>query len=155
MDRHLIWLLVPAYIVLAVAFCVFAGRKVVAAVRRGPILRGLNPDEVIFREKFASGRSLDSHLSRIGGAGNCLTLTVTRDTLYTSMSLPLGTLGSVYDLEQRIAEKDIVSTQVCGSNLAGRRLVISFLLPTGATSRYEVRPKRYEAFMEAMSVDAA
>lgn len=68
----------------------------------------LSQVHVLFREQFASGYSHKSWMTRLGGASNCLTITVTADELWIGTFFPFSILLNTYDLEHRIPLRDLV-----------------------------------------------
>ena len=80
-------------------------------------IRGGHPtipeSEVVFSEKWASGRSKKNMLTKLGGASNCLTVTVGCTALAVRPMFPFNLmfLPEVYDLEHYIPKSKIKRVQ--------------------------------------------
>lgn len=70
--------------------------------------------EVVFEERGASGRSLRTWWTRLGGAYNCLVVSVTRSRLVVRPIFPftLLFLPEVYDLEHSIGLTEITNINI-------------------------------------------
>lgn len=95
-------------ITISVVWCVFGiifllwRRKL-----RALVLPGVNDNDVVFAERFASGASHKSWMTRMGGAANCLTVIVTESHLVTTTFFPFTAFAGFYDLEHLIPILDI------------------------------------------------
>lgn len=71
---------------------------------KGKMFFAPTSEAFLFSEKWASGRSLDTWWSKLGGARNCLFVAVGRDKLLIQPHFPftLGFLPEIYGLEQQI-----------------------------------------------------
>jgi hypothetical protein len=78
--------------------------SVVIRQAKGKLLFAPTSEAFLFSEKWASGRSLDTWWSKLGGARNCLFVAVDRDKLVIQPHFPftLGFLAEIYGLEQQI-----------------------------------------------------
>ena len=58
--------------------------------------------DVVFVERFASGSSHRSLMTRMGGASNCLTVVVTHSNLAINPCFPFSVFAGTFDLEHLI-----------------------------------------------------
>ena len=71
---------------------------------------GATDDEIIFRERGASGFSKKSFITKVGGASKVLDIIVTdADLLIKGIYSPFSFIGTFYDLTHRIDRKNITS----------------------------------------------
>jgi hypothetical protein len=77
---------------------------------RGKVSFAPTSESFRFSEKWASGRSLDTWWSKLGGARNCLFVAVGNDKLSIQPHFPfsLGFLPEIYGLEQEIPLSRVV-----------------------------------------------
>lgn len=89
---------IPIWIILVIAASIY-WRK-----RTGKPLIPRAPEDSLFVERWASGRSFDTLWSQYGGAKNCLLVTVTPTTLSVRIIFPfnLGFLSEIFRVEQDI-----------------------------------------------------
>ena len=86
------------------AFFYLGGRRVER------LFVGATGDEIIFRERGASGFSQKSFITKVGGASKVLDIIVTdSDLLIKGICSPFSFIGTFYDLTHRIDRKDITS----------------------------------------------
>jgi hypothetical protein len=110
------------------------------------------PHEPVFLERWTSGRSLRSVLTRLGGARNCLLVAVTREALVIRPHFPftLLFLPEIYGLEWTIPRSSIQRVaQVEG--LIGRRLLVEFKSGGGDIERVELILRDSEQFRQALA----
>lgn len=88
-----------------------------------------NPKEkdIVYEDKSASGRSLKSWYTRLGGANRCLVITVTDSELIIRPFFPFNLmfLPEIFDLEHMINISDIANIQK-EKSLFGEKVVIEF-----------------------------
>lgn len=122
-----IWLLTAAWIVGTFTFKFLRHRS------KGHFFEDPPASVLIFNETAASGRSLKSWRTRLGGASNCLKVMITRDRLFIRPFFPFLILGPDIDLVHSIPLGCIESVT---PNTAGfqKTLRIRFHL-SDATSR--------------------
>jgi hypothetical protein len=112
----------------------------------------MNDADILYQDKTASGRSLENMATRMGGARNCLQITVFQDELWVTLCFPFAAFASIYDIEHRIKKDDIISIREQDSRLMGRSLVIDYRREDGRTAQFELVPKRYDAFKQALAI---
>lgn len=117
---------------------------------RGSIFPDELPTGVIFRERFASGRSFRSMFTRFGGASNCLEVVVTEDELWTRLGWPGRILftGAEFGLENRIPLSSI--TSIARSGIPRRRVTVSYRDAAGTLQRLEVNARNMDGFLLAL-----
>jgi hypothetical protein len=127
----------------------YVGYKAIARFKRGPLFPKPGQCQILFRENWASGRSMENVFTRNGGARNALNLTVTPDELWTSSWFPFSLAAEIYDLEHRIKKQDILAIgEVKG--LMKRVLVVEYRRKDGRKARLELVPRRYAEFKQAL-----
>ncbi len=113
--------------------------------KKGPKFPPLETVNVVFRERFASGASHLSWITRLGGASNCLSVILTDSELWITTFFPFTAFAGYYDLEHR------VSTQSLTQVLQNRKSVtIEFSMPDGAQRRIVLRLRSAPEFMAAL-----
>ena len=135
----------------AVLSLIFVGYRVVVHKKRGPRFPAPSEYKALYEDRWASGRSLENIITQLGGARNCLKLTVTPDELWTTTWL-FPFIGDAYDLEHRIKKQDIVSVGKASGLFKGGTLVVEYRRENGSQARLELTPKRYEEFKQALEV---
>lgn len=70
-----------------------------------------NGEEIVYRERFASGWSQRNWLTPFGGARNCLRVIVTSNTVHIGLWFPFSLMGRIWDLEHTIPVRSIVSLE--------------------------------------------
>ena len=118
--------------------------------KRGSLFPPIGKDQILYRESFASGRSMKNTFTQFAGANNCLKLTVTPDELWITPVFPFGFFADVLDLEHRIPKKDIVTLHEEGGRLFGTRLTVEYRREDGQTKRILIVPSRYTPFKQAL-----
>jgi len=127
------------------------GYRVVRHKKRAVRFPAPGEYKVLYEDRRASGRSLENMMTRLGGARNCLRLTITPDELWTTTWFSQLS-GDSYDLEHRIKKQDIVSVGKASGLFKGGTLVVEYRRENGSQARLELTPKRYEEFKQALEV---
>lgn len=107
-----------------------------------PTLESVN---VIYREKWVSGHSHQSAITRFGGANNCLIITLTEDELWVTSHFPFTLFLGFCDLEHRIKLNDIIDIQ-----RKGKSFTLDFANPEGELGRITLKLREADEFQEAM-----
>jgi hypothetical protein len=100
--------------------------SIIYRLQRGkPIIPRL-PDDALYRERTASGRSRKSFLTMLGGASNCLMVAVTPDEFIVTPFFPftLIFLPEIYDLEVRVPRSRVRVVKE-STGLLGRSVVLA------------------------------
>jgi hypothetical protein len=113
--------------------------------RRGLVLPKVSDPDVVFSERFASGSSHKSWMTRLGGASNCLTVVVTRSQLAITTFFPFTAFAGTYDLEHLIPISDI-------TNLTpkGRITELEFQKSDGTRRKLSLRLRDTAGFLRAL-----
>lgn len=103
------------------------GASVLYRLREGKAVFPGLPDGAVFAQRMASGRSLRTWWTSLGGAKNCLTVGVTRTELVVTPMFPFNLmfLPEIYGLELRIPLTAITRVEKKPGAL-GQRLVVHF-----------------------------
>lgn len=116
--------------------------------RRDPIFPALDEVVVRFRERFASGVSHRSWFTRLGGARNCLSVTLTDSELWITTFFPFTTMVGSSDLEHRIPTSRVLAVVHRGS-----RVTIDFATETGDRRRFVLWLRQASEFIAAWPED--
>ena len=116
--------------------------------QRGISFPPLNSVRARFHEGMASGNSDKNLFSRLGGARNCLRVTVTDDEVWVHSFFPFY-LITESDLEHRIPHDAITSAQVANTSF-GRRVLLDFALPDGGSRRLSLALRNPDGFLAAL-----
>ena len=109
--------------------------------------------DVLFKESWVSGASQKNLLTKLGGAGNCLSITLSRNALIIRPMFPFNLmfLAEVYDLEHVIPTSSIKSIECSGPN--GRVILLEFE-SHGGRKRFELSLRRREEFRHAIELNS-
>lgn len=113
--------------------------------RRGPHFPSRDEVNVLFEEKWTSGRSCKSLFTRLSGANNCLRVTVTDDELWIAPHFPFSAFAGQFDLDHRIgrgAIKDIEQS--------GRKITVEFSGDGYHPRKVELRLRNPNGFVAAI-----
>lgn len=113
--------------------------------QRGLILPKASDSGVVFVERFASGSSHKSWMTRMGGASNCLTIIVTRSQLGVTTFFPFTAFAGTYDLEHVVPVSDITAL-----NPKGKVVEIEFQKIDGTLRKLSLRLRDPEGFLRAL-----
>ena len=119
---------------------------------RGRFLKDPPDSEIIYKESWASGRSMKSFRTRLGGASNCLKLMLTSDNLLITPVFPFSILGPELDLIHAIPIESIVSLDHDAAFFR-KPLRIRFRNEDGTEGEVEVisrKPQEFEAAIESV-----
>ena len=111
----------------------------------GPKFPPLADVTVLFRERFASGASHLSWITRIGGAQNCLSVTLTDSELQVTTFFPFTAFAGSYDLEHRVSLQSLTN-----ATQNGKSVTIDFDMPDGDRRRIVLHRRRASDFMTAL-----
>ena len=110
------------------------------------------PESPIFLEKWTSGRSLRSLITKVGGARNCLLVAVTRDALFIQPHFPftLLFLPEVYGLEVAVPRRAI-RTVNAATDAFGKKVIVTFSNRAGALEQVELRLRAPDEFTKSLA----
>ena len=109
------------------------------------------PDfDITFSEKWVSGFSHKTSITKLGGAANCLAVELSKKALVIRPMLPfnLGFLAKVYDLEHYIPKDKIKRIQSDDND--GKGTVVIEFEASGGEKRVELRLKKRQEFLRAV-----
>jgi len=95
-----------------------------------------------FEERWTSGRSFKTWLTRLGGANNCLRVTVTEDEIWVTPHVPFSLFADQLDLEHRIRIRDLTRIDP-----RKRSLELEFRTATGESRTLELCLRRSAEFL--------
>lgn len=124
-----------------VAFALMLWRR----KRRGLVLPKLSDPDVLFSERFASGSSDKSWMTRLGGASNCLTVIVTKTHFAITTFFPFAAVAGTYDLEHLVPISDITAVAP-----KGRVTEVEFRLSDGGLRKVALRLRNAAEFLQAL-----
>jgi hypothetical protein len=106
--------------------------------------------DITFSEKWVSGFSHKTRITKLGGAANCLAVELSKKALVIRPMLPfnLGFFAQVYDLEHYIPKDKIKRIEADGNDGKGR-VVIEFE-EGGGEKRVELRLRKRQEFLRAV-----
>lgn len=110
------------------------------------------PDKTLFIEKWTSGRSLRSLVTKLGGAHNCLLVVVTQDALVVRPHFPftLLFLPEVFGLDCMIPRSAIRRVQMqCG--LIRKSVAVEFEATPGQAESLELSLRAPEEFQRVLA----
>lgn len=111
----------------------------------------IDPAEITFEERFASGSSQKNILTRLGGGRNCVRLVVTRSILWVTSWLPFSLFAPFYDMEHVIPLDAIESIRQ--SRSFGRvTLLLCYRDSEGHEHVLKLSPQQPDAFIESLGV---
>ena len=136
-----------------VATVIALALSIVYRVARRKNIVSVPEQEVLFKERWASGASQKNLLTRLGGARNCLSITLSRNALIIRPMFPFNLmfLPEVYDLEHVIPRSAIKNIEFDGPN--GRGILLEFE-SHGARKRFELSLRRREDFRHAIELNS-
>jgi hypothetical protein len=106
--------------------------------------------DIVFSEKWVSGSSSPSTLTKLGGAANCLSVELSKQALVIRPMFPfnLTFLPKMYDLEHFIPKNKIKRVQQADNDDKGR-VIIEFESASGE-KRIELSLRRRPDFLRAL-----
>ena len=101
---------------------------------------------------MVSGASQKNLLTKLGGASNCLSVTMSRNALVIRPMFPFNLmfLPEVYDLEHVISRSDIKIIEPNATSGSGSVLVE--FESDGLTKRIELKLRRRDEFLRAVNI---
>lgn len=106
----------------------------------------------LFEETRASGRSLRSFVTRLGGARHCLWLVITGDMLHIGPHFPFNLmfLPEVYGLEHHVPASNIVAVEKIDRWLRRPKVRITVRPGLIGEESFEIENKRSDEFIAAL-----
>ena len=129
----------------------WVGASVVFRVSKGKPLWPSAPPNARFVERRASGNCLDTLWSRLGGARNCLLVTLTDTELYVSPQFPFNLmfLPEIYGLEDRITY-DRIRNCAAIDRWYGKSVRLEFIRSNGSDSTFSLILRKRQEFLSTL-----
>lgn len=107
--------------------------------------------DAVYKESWASGRSLRNVLTRLGGANNCLWITVAGNSLHVGLHFP-GTLffPEFLGLEHSIPAENIVSLEKVEPRFGKPSIRITFRRDASDEETFEIISRRTDELLAAL-----
>ena len=150
LDRHFIWLFLFSFAWVVIAFTWRYYRH----KRSGIVFPDVGSEQVRFHEGAASGWSHKTMFTRLGGARNCLQVTVTDTEVWIRPFFPFSILSRDFDLEHRIARSSITCVQPSQSTFA-RPLLLDYRDDRGKAHRLSLLLRKPDDFLRALDLQNA
>jgi hypothetical protein len=127
------------------------GASVVFRFNKGKPLRPSAPADARFVERWASGNCLDTLWSRLGGARNCLLVTLSESELYVCPQFPFNLmfLPEIYGLEDRVTY-DRIRNCVAIDRWYGKSVRLDFIRSNGSDSTFRLILRKRQEFLSTL-----
>jgi len=119
--------------------------------RTGIVFPHVPPERIRFEERASSGCSHKTIFTRLGGARNCLRVTVTDAEVWIRPFFPFSILAQPFDLEHRIPRASITSVQQTQSAFV-RTLLLDYRDERGQAHRLSLALREPDDFLRALSL---
>lgn len=100
---------------------------------------------ILFEERWASGHSDKSFFTRMGGANNCLHITLTDQELWVAVHSPFSALASQIDLHHRIMLDAVTNIEQ-----NGKWVHMTFMLEAGDGRKISLRLRNADHFYKTI-----
>jgi hypothetical protein len=127
------------------------GASVVFRLSRGKPLWPSGPLNSRFVERWASGNCLDTLWGRLGGARNCLLVTLSDTELYISPQFPFNLmfLPEIYGLEVRIPYNRLRNCEAI-DRWYGKSVRLEFIRSNGSDSTFRLILRKRQEFLATL-----
>jgi hypothetical protein len=119
--------------------------------RTGIVFPDIPAASIRFGERAASGCSYKTMFTKLGGARNCLHVTVTDTKVWIRTVFPFSVLVQQFDLEHRIPRASITSVPPKQSAFV-RTILLDYRDDRGQTHRLWLALKKPDDFLKALSL---
>lgn len=126
----------------------FFGYRLYKRKQKGSIFPDISKQTILFRETFASGKSLSTKLK--GGASNCLKIVVTDKEIWTTSFFPFTAIIDMFGLENRILKENVLKWEEQKSFFGGNSVIITYRDNRNITKKLEIYSKHHKSFIEAI-----
>lgn len=116
--------------------------------KKGSLFPDLENQKILYRENFASGRSL---AEKNGWASNILKIIVTEDELWITSGFPFNIFLNQWDLEHRI-QRDRIFSIIPKKSFLFRSYILKFTDSQGVPKTLELIPKKRNEFERALNI---
>jgi hypothetical protein len=130
---------------------IWVGSSIFYRKSKGKPIFPRKPENTLFFESSGSGHSNRNLITKLGGARNCLSVAVTKDSLIVQPIFPFNLmfLPEIYGLEYNIPRKNI-QTIVEKKAFLGRIVVLEFSTSGGERHSIELRLRGMDQFLAAL-----
>jgi hypothetical protein len=149
LQRNFIWMFLFCFVWVVVGF----GWRYYRHKKTGVVFPHVSPEHIRFEERAASGCSHKTMFTRLGGARNCLQVTVTDAEVWVRPFFPFSILAQELDLEHRISRASITSVQATQSAFV-RSLLLDYRDERGQSHRLSLVLRKPDEFMRALSLQS-
>jgi hypothetical protein len=127
------------------------GASVIFRLSRGKPLWPSAPPNPRFVERYASGNCLDTLWGRLGGARNCLLVTLSETELYVTPQFPFNLmfLPEIYGLEAHVPYQRIRSCTLI-DRWYGKSVRIEFTRSSGSDSTFSLLMRKRKEFLATL-----
>jgi hypothetical protein len=146
LERNFAWLFLFAFAWTIIVF----GWRYYRYKRRGIVFPRFGPEQFRFHERNASGHSKKTLFTRLGGARNCLQVSVTDSEVWIRMIFPLNILAENFDLEHRIPKEAITRAEVVAGR-TGKSILLEYRDQHGQVHGLSLRIRNPDAFLQALN----
>ena len=147
LRHNSIWLFLFCFIWVIVGF----GWRHYRHKRTGIVYPPVAPENIRFEERTASGHSHKTLFTRLGGARNCLHVTVTDAEVWIRPIFPFNALAPELDLEHRISKASITNAEPIRSGFF-RTLRLDYRDERGESHRLTLRVRKSDEFLRALGL---
>ncbi len=147
LQQNFIWLFLFCLVWVVVGF----GWRYVRHKRTGVVFPSVPAEQIRFEERTASGCSHKTMFTRLGGARNCLHVTVTDAEVWIGPIFPFSILAQQFDMEHRLPRASITRVQPTQSVFV-RSLLLDYRDEHGQAHRLSLVLRKPEEFLRALSL---
>jgi hypothetical protein len=142
MDEGKIFLIVWFVATGIIIFVLYKkGRKALS------IFPPIEKENVLYRDKSASGYSTKSLRTKLGGSSKTLEIVVTDKELWLTSKLLLASIGESHDLLHKISLDNIEKIERNGT-----KFTINFKTDTGEAKQVVLCPKQIDKFIKVLNI---
>lgn len=147
LQRNFIWMFLFCLVWVVIGF----GWRYYRHKKTGVVFPHVSPEHIRFEERAASGCSHKTMFTRLGGARNCLHVTVTDAEVWIRPVFPFTILAQQFDMEHRIPKESITGIQPTQPGFV-RRLLIDYRDERGQTHRLSLLLRKPGDFLTALGL---
>lgn len=144
-QHNSIWIFLLCFLWVIIDFGVRCYRH----KQTGVVFPHVPPERIRFEERAASGRSYKSMFTKLGGARNCLHVTVTDTEVWIRTSFPFAVFAQQCDLEHRIPRASIINIE-SGKSAFVRNIILDYRDERGQAHRLSLTLRKPDDFLRAV-----
>jgi hypothetical protein len=131
---------------LFVLMCAYIIYKYVLAAQNRP---GIQQNDILYQEWFASGCSTKNILTQFGGGNNCVRLVITKELLWVTSWFPFSLISPSYDMEHVVPLDRITEVESTRGGM-WRGIRLTYVDANGAAHSLKLVPRNEEGFLRAL-----